>query len=118
MAPETREWSVPAPVRTLLWWPAISFVLVVVDPEAATGAIVGAGLVLALLGGLLAAAARRLTRRQEAQVAQDATMEIPRAEIPRAEIPLAEIPLAGRSIEGELPTTRIPRVPSQRDAAA
>ena len=30
MAPETREWSVPAPVRTLLWWPAVSFVLVIV----------------------------------------------------------------------------------------
>ncbi|MBN9101999.1 MULTISPECIES: hypothetical protein [unclassified Pseudonocardia] len=102
MAPETREWSVPAPVRTLLWWPAISFVLVVVDPEAATGVIVGAGLVLALLGGLLAAAARRLTRRREALVARETTMEIPLAEF---------------SLDGDLPTARIPRVPTQRDAA-
>lgn len=99
MAPETREWSVPAPVRALLWWPAISFVLVVVDPEAATGVIVGAGLVLALLGGLLAAAARRLARRQEMQVARETTMEI------RMDLDL------------DLPTARIPRVPTQRDAA-
>lgn len=104
MAPETREWSVPAPVRTLLWWPAISFVLVVVDPEAATGVIVGAGLVLALLGGLLAAAARRLTRRRDAQVSRETTMEIPRT----------ELPLDG---DLDLPTARIPRVPTQRDAA-
>lgn len=99
MAPETREWSVPAPVRALLWWPAISFVLVVVDPEAAIGVIVGAGLVLALLGGLLAAAARRLARRQEMQVARETTMEI------RMDLDL------------DLPTARIPRVPTQRDAA-
>jgi len=32
MASEIREWSVPAPARALLWWPAISFVLVVVAP--------------------------------------------------------------------------------------
>lgn len=95
MPPESREWSVPAPVRTLLWWPAISFVLVVVAPDAATGVIVGAGAALALLGGLLTAAARRLTRRRDAQVAQETTMEIPI----------------------DLPTTRIPRVPTQRDAA-
>lgn len=101
MASETREWSVPAPVRTLLWWPAISFVLVVVDPEAAAGVIIGAGLALALLGGLLAAAARRLARRREAQVARETTMEIPRT-------------LGG---DLDLPTTRIPRVPTQRDAA-
>ncbi len=99
MAPETREWSVPAPVRALLWWPAISFVLVVVDPEAATGVIVGAGLVLALLGGLLAAAARRLARRREMQVARETTMEIP------------------MDLDLDLPTARIPRVPTQRDAA-
>lgn len=99
MAPETREWSVPAPVRALLWWPAISFVLVVVDPEAAIGVIVGAGLVLALLGGLLAAAARRLARRREMQVARETTMEI------RMDLDL------------DLPTARIPRVPTQRDAA-
>ena len=102
MAPETRDWSVPAPVRALLWWPAISFVLVVVDPEAATGVIVGAGLVLALLGGLLGAAARRLGRQREALVASETTMEIPVVEV---------------SLDGDLPTARIPRVPTQRDAA-
>ena len=47
MASEIREWSVPAPARALLWWPAISFVLVVVAPDAATGVIIVAGAVLA-----------------------------------------------------------------------
>lgn len=102
MAPETREWSVPAPVRTLLWWPAISFVLVVIEPDAATGVIVGAGAVLALLGGLLATAARRLKRPIDEQVTEKTTLEIPVAEI---------------LLDGDLPTARIPRVPTQRDAA-
>ena len=60
MASEIREWSVPAPARALLWWPAISFVLVVVAPDAATGVIILAGAVLALLGVALPALARRL----------------------------------------------------------
>ena len=50
MPSEIREWSVPAPARALLWWPAISFVLVVVAPDAATGVIILAGAVLALVG--------------------------------------------------------------------
>jgi len=103
--PETREWSVPAPVRTLLWWPAISFVLVVVAPDAATGVIVAAGAALAVLGGMLAALARRLRRRaarDEARAAGEPTMEIPKAEL---------------AMDGDLPTARIPRVPKQRDAA-
>jgi hypothetical protein len=102
MAPETREWSVPAPVRALLWWPAISFVLVVLDPAAAIGVIAAAGLVLAVLGGLLAPAARRLGRRRKAQAARAAaetTMEIP------------------KDLDLDLPTTRIPRVPTPRDTA-
>ena len=53
MASETREWSIPTPIRALLWWPAVSFVLVVIDPDAATGVIIGAGLVLAVLASSL-----------------------------------------------------------------
>ena len=68
MASEIREWSVPAPARALLWWPAISFVLVVVAPDAATGVIIVAGAVLALRrrgaarAGPAAAAARGRAR--------------------------------------------------------
>jgi hypothetical protein len=80
MPSEIREWSVPAPVRALLWWPAISFVLVVVAPDAATGAIVGAGLVLALLGTALSALARRISRRDP--LVDSPTMEFPTMEMP------------------------------------
>jgi apolipoprotein N-acyltransferase len=112
MASETREWSVPAPVRALLWWPAISFVLVVVDPEAATGVIVGAGLALAALGGLAAAAARRLRRKRESRAAVETTVEFPRGELPSG-----ELPATGLALDVDLPTVRIARLPSRPDAA-
>ncbi|MDT7553734.1 MAG: hypothetical protein QOI16_2270 [Pseudonocardiales bacterium] len=79
MPSEIREWSVPAPLRALLWWPAISFVLVVVAPDAATGAIVGAGAVLALLGTALSALARRIRR--------DPLVDAPTIEFPTMEMP-------------------------------
>ncbi|HEY0813515.1 MAG TPA: hypothetical protein VGE11_09545 [Pseudonocardia sp.] len=82
MPSENREWSVPTPVRTLLWWPAISFVLVVVAPEAATGAIVGAGAALALLGTALSALARRINGR-------DPAVDSPSIEFPALELPPA-----------------------------
>ncbi len=94
MAPETREWSVPAPVRTLLWWPAISFVLVIVAPDAATGAIVIAGAALALVGGLLAAVARRLRAVAPVPAVGVAALEETTIEIaPQEDPPTAEIPL-------------------------
>ena len=80
MASEIREWSVPAPARALLWWPAISFVLVVVAPDAATGVIILAGALLALLGVALPALARRLRR----PVDEPQTMEFPTMELPPA----------------------------------
>lgn len=58
MAPDSPDWTVPAPLRALLWWPGVSFVLVLVAPQAAVGSIVVAGLVL-VVAGLLAG---RLTR--------------------------------------------------------
>ncbi len=84
MPSENREWSVPTPVRALLWWPAISFVLVVVDPDAATGVIIAAGAVLALLGVALPVLARRLRRSRP--LVESPTMEFPTLEIP----PVAE----------------------------
>jgi phosphatidylethanolamine-binding protein (PEBP) family uncharacterized protein len=80
MPSEIREWSIPTPVRALLWWPAISFVLVVVDPDAATGVIILAGAALALLGVLLPALARR--QRRPRPVVESPTMEFPTLEIP------------------------------------
>ncbi len=82
MPSETHEWSVPTPVRALLWWPAISFVLVVVAPDAATGVIVGAGAALALLGTALAALARRIERRDP--LVESPTIEFPTMELPPA----------------------------------
>lgn len=87
MAREIREWSIPAPVRAMLWWPAISFVLVIVAPEAAVGSIVIAGAALALLGGLLGAGARRVRRKDAKQLANSPTMEFPTLEIPQVDRP-------------------------------
>jgi hypothetical protein len=84
MPSEIRDWSVPTPVRALLWWPAISFVLVVVDPDAATGVIVVAGAVLALLGVAVPAVARRLRRSRP--LVESPTVEFPTLPIP----PVAE----------------------------
>ena len=103
MAPETREWSVPAPVRMLLWWPAISFVLVIVAPDAATGLIVVAGAALALVGGLLAAISRRLRASGAVPAVvgpalEDTTIEIaPQAELPTAELPVIGLQPRGRA---------------------
>ncbi len=83
MPSQAREWSVPAPVRGLLWWPALSLVLVIVVPDAAIGSIIAAGAALAGFGGLLSALAKRV-RRPDARV-ESPTMEFPTLEIPRAE---------------------------------
>ena len=94
--PETREWSVPAPVRTLLWWPAISFVLVIVAPDAATGLIVGAGAALALVGGLLAAIARRLRAGAPVPAVEGPALEETTIEIaPQSDLPTTEMPVIG-----------------------
>jgi hypothetical protein len=52
MPPEPGEWIIPAPLRTLLWWPLIAFVVAVLRPSAAAGIIAVAGAVLAVLGVL------------------------------------------------------------------
>lgn len=64
MASESsRDWSVPTPVRALLWWPPVAFVLVTIRPEAAPVAIAAAGAVLAVLGVVASAVTRRQSRR-------------------------------------------------------
>jgi hypothetical protein len=87
MAPEKREWSVPAPIRALLWWPGVAFVLVMVAPESAAAGIAASGVALMALGTVLPLASRRLRRpRRTAPVALDdrPTVEMPTIEMPRA----------------------------------
>ena len=64
MAADPREWTVPDPVRALLWWPPVAFLLVVLVPDAADRAIAAAGLVLALAGAVGGALRRRSGRRE------------------------------------------------------
>jgi len=59
VAGDTREWSIPAPLRALLWWPPTAFVLVLVAPDVAAGVIALAGAALVALGTLASAVARR-----------------------------------------------------------
>jgi len=63
MVSEPRDWTVPAPLRALLWWPPIAFVLVMLDPTAAVGTIALAGAALAVLGVVGSAVGATLRRR-------------------------------------------------------
>lgn len=92
MAPEKREWSVPAPIRALLWWPGVAFVLVMVAPEAAAAGIAASGVVLVALGTVLPLASRRLRRARPA-AATAATLD----DRPTVEMPTIEMPRAGRA---------------------
>jgi hypothetical protein len=84
MAPEKREWSVPGPIRALLWWPGVAFVLVMVAPEAAAVGIAGSGVALMALGAVVPVALRRLRRaRRPARGIDDhPTVELPTVELP------------------------------------
>lgn len=77
MASDSHDWTVPAPLRALLWWPGVAFVLALVVPDAAVGSIAAAGLVLVALGALAGAVGRRLARSPET-VADDAAPEFER----------------------------------------
>ena len=55
MLPESSQWIIPAPLRTLLWWPLIAFVVAMVQPTSAPMIITAAGVGLALLGAVHAA---------------------------------------------------------------
>jgi membrane protein implicated in regulation of membrane protease activity len=63
MAAQPSEWTVPAPLRALLWWPPVAFVVAMVAPEAAAGTIALAGAALAVLGVLLSVVGRAVARR-------------------------------------------------------
>ena len=84
MAPEKREWTVPGPIRALLWWPGIAFVLVMVAPEAAAAGIAASGAALMVLGAVVPMASRRLRRSRTASATADdrPTVELPTVELP------------------------------------
>jgi hypothetical protein len=86
MAPDKREWTVPAPLRALMWWPGTAFVLVMVAPDAAAASIAASGAVLVALGAVLPIVARRLRRVRPAVPMSDdrPTVEMPTIEIERA----------------------------------
>jgi hypothetical protein len=58
MVPEPGEWTIPAPLRALLWWPPIAFALAMLQPSAAATVIAATGAGLATLGVLSAAVVR------------------------------------------------------------
>ncbi|WP_232662791.1 hypothetical protein [Pseudonocardia sp. TRM90224] len=91
MARDPREWSIPAPVRALMWWPAASFVLVIVAPEAAVGSIMLAGAALALFGGLLSTLARRIRR-----TATVIPHELPATETSVGDVQPVDVPSPGK----------------------
>ena len=95
MARDAREWTVPAPLRALMWWPAAAFVLVMIVPEAAATSIAASGVALVALGAVGPVVVRRL--RGPAAVS-GAVVEPPAQDPPTVEIelPTVEIkPLAG-----------------------
>jgi len=55
VVPEPGEWTIPAPLRALLWWPPIAFALAMLQPSAAATVIAATGAGLATLGVLSAA---------------------------------------------------------------
>lgn len=63
MASPHHDWTVPASLRALLWWPPVAFVLVMLDPSAAAGKVAVAGAALAVLGVLGAALGRAVAGR-------------------------------------------------------
>jgi hypothetical protein len=79
MASEHHNWTVPAPLRALLWWPPVAFVLVVLYPSAAVGTIALAGAGLAVLGVVGAAVGGMITRRLADRAAEASPAAPPRA---------------------------------------
>jgi hypothetical protein len=93
MARDAREWTVPAPLRALMWWPATAFVLVMVAPEAAATSIAAAGVALVALGAVTPLVGKRLRR----PAVSAAAVEPPAQDPPTIEIEMPTI---------EMPSTR------------
>lgn len=63
MTPEGHDWTVPASLRALLWWPPVAFVVALLNPSAAAVTIAVAGAALAVLGALGTTVGRRVAAR-------------------------------------------------------
>lgn len=87
-AQNKKEWSVSGPLRALLWWPGVAFVLVLVDPNNIAWSIATAGIVLVGLGFVVPIALRRL-RPVAAAAATRINQAAPTMEI---DMPTMEIP--------------------------
>jgi hypothetical protein len=92
-AQDKKEWNVPGPLRALLWWPGVAFVLVLVDPANIAWTIGLAGLVLVGLGFVMPPFLRRL-RRVAARATTKMVAEAPTMEI---DMPTMEIPQVNRA---------------------
>jgi hypothetical protein len=73
MVSEPHDWTVPAPLRALLWWPPLAFLVVLLEPTAAAGTIALTGAVLAVLGVAGSAVGQAITRRREPDADDDPT---------------------------------------------
>lgn len=85
-ATDKKEWTVPGPLRALLWWPGAAFVLVLVEPTNAALYIAVSGVALIALGFLGPMVARLMPRPVAVPADQDEpTIEIdmPTIELPR-----------------------------------
>ena len=87
MVSEPHDWTVPAPLRALLWWPPLAFFLVLLDPTAAAGTIAVTGAALAVLGVAGAAVGHAITRRRAPSADEAPTLTVA-ADADRA-VPLA-----------------------------
>jgi hypothetical protein len=73
MATETPEWTVPTPVRALMWWPPIAFVLVAISPGTEVLTVTLTGLALAVLGSAAALLRRWVDERNRRRSAFSST---------------------------------------------
>ena len=71
MVSEPHDWTVPAPLRALLWWPPLAFLVVLLEPTAAAGTIALTGAVLAVLGVAGSAVGQAITRHREPDADDD-----------------------------------------------
>jgi hypothetical protein len=77
MRSEPLDWTVPAPLRALLWWPPIAFVLVLLEPTAAALTIAAAGAALAVLGAVGTSVGQAISRRRAAREPVAAALAMP-----------------------------------------
>jgi hypothetical protein len=74
MVSEPHDWTVPAPLRALLWWPPLAFFVVLLDPSAAAGTIAATGAALAVLGTVGTAVGHAFTRRRASRASDAPTV--------------------------------------------